>query len=149
MQIGFVKTLFVDDNQTMRILIREMLRGLGLTNCQTAGSAEESMEILRVFMPDLVITDLALGGEDGISLTRRIRASRDNRLAHVPIIMLSGHSERSRVQAALEAGVDTFIVKPVSVRALADHIDYALNGPRPAHHGAGAGKRIPAYIFSG
>lgn len=129
-RLDTVRVLLVQDSRPMRILVREMLRALGVQHCQCAASVPEACEILHVLTPDLVITDLIMEGEDGVGLTRRIRAWNDYAIAHVPIVMMSGHSERSRVQAALEAGVNTFLVKPVSARALADHVAFALNGHR-------------------
>jgi CheY-like chemotaxis protein len=126
-----VRVLIVDDNRQMRILVRELLRALEVRQCAEAEDAEQAARLLHAFRADLVITDLALGREDGITLVKRIRTLPDPTAARVPIIMMTGHSERSRVAAALEAGVNTFLAKPISARALADHVAAALGDRRP------------------
>jgi CheY-like chemotaxis protein len=124
-----IRTLLIDDSRPMRILVREVMSALGLCICNEAASAEDAMAILREFRPDLIITDYMLGGEDGISFVKRIRQNpaRDEWSARVPIIMMSGHGQRSVVQAAISAGATTFLVKPVSARSIAEHIAYALS----------------------
>lgn len=129
-RLDTIRALLIEDSRPMRILVRDMLRALGITKCECAASADEAIEILSMFTPDLVITDLIMEGEDGIGLARRIRGWNDGAIARVPIVMMSGHSERSRVKAALDAGVNTFLVKPVSARALAHHVSFALNDGR-------------------
>ncbi len=125
------RLLLVDDNRTMRVLVREITRALGFSNCREASDARAAMDALVLFRPTLVITDMVLGGEDGLTLARRIRRSEDRAIARVPIIMMSGHSELVHVQAAVHAGVNTFLAKPISARALAEHVHYALNDQRP------------------
>ncbi len=122
------RVLLIEDSRPMRLIVREMLRALGFAHCQCAASAEEAFEILQTYVPDLVITDYMLDGEDGISLTRRIRTLDSPALARTPIVMMSGHSEKSNVEAAIEAGITTFLVKPLSCASLAHHVDFALTG---------------------
>lgn len=129
MNVRDIRTLLIDDSRPMRILVREVLNALGLCTCNEAASAEEAMTILREYRPDVIITDYILGGEDGISFVKRVRqnAAHDDWSARVPIIMMSGHGQRSVVQAAITAGATTFLVKPVSARSIAEHLAYALN----------------------
>jgi two-component system chemotaxis response regulator CheY len=123
-----LRVLLVEDSRPMRTLIREMLRALGFAHCECAASAEEAFSIMETYAPDLVITDYLLDGEDGINFTRRIRTLDSPTLSCTPIVLMSAHTERSNVQAAITAGVTAFLIKPLSARSLADHIDFALTG---------------------
>ena len=126
-----IYVLLVDDNRQMRVLVRELLRPLGMRHCAEPGNAAEGVTMMRTFPADLVITDLAMGDEDGLAFARRIRTADGSPNACIPIVMMTGHAERSRVQAAIDAGVNTFLAKPISARSLADHISHALNDRRP------------------
>jgi CheY-like chemotaxis protein len=126
------RVLVVDDNKQMRVLVRELLRALDIRLIAEAADAAEGVRLLRSHRADLVITDLAMGGkEDGILLAREIRQAKNSASTTVPIIMMTGHAEMSRVSAAIDAGVNTFLAKPISARSLADHVSAALNDRRP------------------
>jgi CheY-like chemotaxis protein len=131
MAFNLVRVLVVDDNKQMRVLVRELLRALDIRVCDEGADAEEGLKLLRGLRHDLVITDLAMGKQDGIAFARRIRTMPDNPYPTVPIIMMTGHAEMSRVEAAIDAGVNTFLAKPISARSLADHVASALNDRRP------------------
>lgn len=136
----------------MRMLVREMLRALGFAHCKCAASAEEAFGTLETYAPDLVITDYILDGEDGISFTRRIRMLDHPVLSRTPIILMSGHTEKTKVHAAIRAGVTAILIKPLSARSLAEHIDFALTERDiPALMGAcgPASAASNLYIFSG
>jgi CheY-like chemotaxis protein len=126
-----IRVLVVDDNRQMRVLTRELLRALEMRSCFEAGDADEGMAMLKSCRADLVITDLAMGKQDGISFARRIRMSSESVAPTTPIIMMTGHAEMSRVAAAIDAGVNAFLAKPISARSLADHVASALNDRRP------------------
>jgi CheY-like chemotaxis protein len=127
-RIDTLRVLLVEDSRPMRMLLREMLRALGFAHCKCAASAEEAFAIMETYAPDLVITDYMLDGEDGIRFTQRIRTLDSPILSRTPIVLMSGHSEKSNVQAAIKAGVTAFLIKPLSARSLADHVDFALTG---------------------
>jgi DNA-binding response OmpR family regulator len=68
---------------------------------------------------------------DGIELTQMIRQPGANANPFVPIIMLTGHSEKRRVTAARDAGVTEFLAKPLSAKALYERIVSVVINPRP------------------
>ncbi len=130
--LSLTRVLVVDDNKQMRVLVRELLRALDIRLIAEAADADEGLKLLRSYRADLVITDLAMGGkEDGIVLAREIRHATNSATTTVPIIMMTGHAEMSRVSAAIDAGVNTFLAKPISARSLAEHVSAALNDNRP------------------
>jgi CheY-like chemotaxis protein len=130
--LSLTRVLVVDDNKQMRVLVRELLRALDIRLIAEAADANEGIKLLRSHRADLVITDLAMGGkEDGILLAREIREAKNSASTTVPIIMMTGHAEMSRVAAAIDSGVNTFLAKPISARSLAEHVSAALNDRRP------------------
>lgn len=130
--LSLTRVLVVDDSRQMRVLVRELLRALDIRLIAEASDAAEGLKELRTHRADLVITDLAMGRkEEGILLARDIRLATNSATTTVPIIMMTGHAEMSRVAAAIDAGVNTFLAKPISARSLADHVGAALNDRRP------------------
>ena len=68
---------------------------------------------------------------DGLAFTRKVRLSRESPNVFTPIIMVSGHSERGRIIAARDTGVNEFVVKPISAKSLFDRIQAVIDRPRP------------------
>lgn len=125
------QVLIVDDNRPMRILVRSLLRAAGLRRTFEANDPAEAFDILHANPIDLVITDLAMKPLDGIEFTTMIRRASDSPNPYVAVIMMTGHAERSRVALARDAGVTSFLVKPLSAKALIDHLNNAVVDPRP------------------
>jgi DNA-binding response OmpR family regulator len=78
-----------------------------------------------------VITDWAMPIFDGMELTQMIRQPGANNNPYVPIIMLTGHSEKKRVIAARDAGVTEFLAKPISAKGLYQRVLNVVANPRP------------------
>jgi two-component system chemotaxis response regulator CheY len=120
--------LVVDDMWTMRDLIGRMLRSAGVAEVVGAASADEALGVLGSRRVDLALVDwnlsgVAGGGPTGGELVQRIRA----RHAGLPILMITGETERKTVLAAREAGVDAYLVKPVSKADLIARVKFALD----------------------
>jgi CheY-like chemotaxis protein len=115
----------------MRTLMRSLLNSLGVTQTAEAQDGGQGFAIMNEFKPDIVITDLTMQPVDGIELTRMIRTRKDSFNQFVPIIMVTGHTERSRVEAARDAGVTEFIAKPITVQNLTGRISQIVERPRP------------------
>jgi two-component system, chemotaxis family, chemotaxis protein CheY len=125
-----LRILVVDDNQNMRKILRAVLVGLGVRDIHEAVDGAEALERFRSLAPDIVITDWVMPVVDGLELTRLIRRDPASPNPFVPIIVVSGHTERSRVLQAREAGIHEFVAKPVSARALYDRISACVINPR-------------------
>jgi putative two-component system response regulator len=101
--------MVVEDDAQVRDVLTEHLTNLGYEVCSTA-SAEEALQRLEEITPDLVLTDVYMGGMNGIDLCGQLK--QDRRFQLTPVIILTGHSDlRSRV-AGLAAGADDFFAKP-------------------------------------
>lgn len=104
--------LLVDDDPEIRRLIADLLRREGF-EAETAESASEMDNVLSRVRPDLVILDLMLPGEDGLSICRRLRAD-----SVLPILMLTAKSDEIDRVVGLEMGADDYLVKPFGPREL-------------------------------
>jgi two-component system chemotaxis response regulator CheY len=123
--------LVVEDNKPMRGLVREILEALGVGTILEAGDGHAALKLLQAHAVDMVIADWAMEPMNGMELTRLIRTSPDSPDTFVPIIMLTGHTDRARIIEARDTGVTEFMAKPVSVRALCSRISAIIDNPRP------------------
>jgi two-component system CheB/CheR fusion protein len=112
-----LRILFVDDDADVRAMMSDGLAYLG-HETRVAACAEEAMALLERHSFDVVVSDIAMPVEDGLSLMRRIRArQRDGKLIAVAMSGFSAPCDRDRARAA---GFDAFVVKPIDQQALAD-----------------------------
>ena len=125
-----MKVLIVDDNSHMRVLLRRLLGTFGMRGIDEAPNGQTGMEMLRACKYDLILTDLEMQPMDGLEFVRDVRTSKESPNPQVPIIMVSGHTAINKVQAARDAGVTEFIVKPVTTRNLLARITDITERPR-------------------
>jgi two-component system, chemotaxis family, chemotaxis protein CheY len=125
-----IKVLIVDDEYYTRKVIRTLLLALGCTKIHEASDGASGLQATRSLAPDIVLLDWEMPGIDGAEFVRRVRSPEAFPLPNVPIIMLTGHGERSRVMEAVRLGVHEFLLKPVSSNALQARILSVLTKPR-------------------
>jgi two-component system chemotaxis response regulator CheY len=126
-----LRFLVIDDNAHMRRIVRMLLHGFGTREVYEAEDGAGGLEAFSHHVPDIVITDWAMPIFDGLELTQMIRQPGNNVNPFVPIIMLTGHSEKKLVVAARNAGVTDFLAKPISSKALYQRILNVIANPRP------------------
>ena len=126
-----LQVLLVDDNQHMRTITSAVLQSAGVRKVREAADGAAGLEILRQQAVDLAIVDFNMFPLDGVEFTRLVRTSPDTANPYLPIIMMTGHSERSRVYEARDAGVTEFVVKPITAKAILDRIQAVIFHPRP------------------
>jgi len=126
-----VSVLIVDDSSYARSFIRSALYSFGVRNVTEASDGPTGIEILRTQKIDLVLVDHEMQPIDGIVFTRLVRAGEEVACRHVPIIMVSGMAEMDKVIEARNAGVNEFLVKPLSADSLFRRVRNALVNPRP------------------
>jgi two-component system chemotaxis response regulator CheY len=129
-RMGQIKVLIVDDEHYTRKVIRTLLLSIGCTRIQEASDGVSGLEAIASFAPDIVLLDWEMPGMDGAKFVRRVRSPATFPYPNVPIIMLTGHGERSRVLEAVRLGVHEFLLKPVSSAALQSRILSVLTKPR-------------------
>ena len=125
-----LRVMLVDDNQHMRAIVTTVLNGVGLVHVRETRDGAEALEVLREWPADLAIVDFQMQPLDGVEFTRLVRQSPDSRNPYLPIIMMTGHSERTRVEEARDAGVTEFVAKPLTAKAVLERINAVIYRPR-------------------
>jgi len=123
--------LLVDDNQHMRAITSTILQSAGVRNIREMPDGATALTALRDSPCDLAIVDFNMFPLDGVEFTRLVRNSPDSANPYLPIIMMTGHSEKNRVMEARDAGVTEFVTKPITAKALFDRIQSVIVRPRP------------------
>ena len=123
--------LLVEDNEHMRALLRALLKALGVRKICEYSDGTEALEELAATRPDFILTDLSMAPVDGLQFARAVRRLPEESLCIVPIIMVTGHTELRRIQAARDAGVTEVLAKPITAGALFQRIDEIVHRPRP------------------
>lgn len=126
-----LQILLVDDNQHMRAIVAAILKGAGVGHTYEVNDGSEALRVLRERSIDLAIVDFNMFPVDGVEFTRLVRNSPDSVNPYLPIIMMTGHAERTRVCEARDAGVTEFIVKPVTANSVLSRLQAVIFRPRP------------------
>ena len=133
-----MKVLVVDDEPPIVEAVAYNLRKEGFQTA-TAGSAEECMEAINAFKPDLIVLDVMLPSASGFDICRTLRKQ-----SNVPIIMLTARADEMDRVVGLEIGADDYLVKPFSMRELMARVKTILrravsapepHGEQPIHDG--------------
>lgn len=124
------KFLIVDDSRLMRRVLRNVLWSLGARNVEEASTDLAAWDLLFGFQPDLVLLDWELGGRDGLAFVQRVRTDRRSPDRFLPIILVTGHTEVSRVVQARDAGVTEYLAKPFTAQRLYGRIKALIEHPR-------------------
>ncbi|GAA0653529.1 response regulator [Brevundimonas lenta] len=128
--LSALQVLLVDDNPHMRTIATAVLHSAGIRQVREAGDGAAALDVLREHPIDLAIVDFKMFPLDGVEFTRLVRNSPDSANPYLPIIMMTGHSGRERVYAARDAGVNEFVVKPITAKAILDRIQAVIVRPR-------------------
>ena len=107
-----------------------LLNSVGIREIYEAGNGVSGLEVLREKKCDLILADLAMEPMDGMELTRAIRTAERGTNPFMPIIMITGHTEKHRVEAARDAGVTEFLAKPITAQNLYARIAEIVERPR-------------------
>lgn len=137
--------LVADDERDARDAAAALLASLG-AHVATAASAAQALAALMEDRFDCLICDIAMPGMDGHELIGEIRASGDPVIAQLPAVALSAYAMRQDRIAAIEAGFQSHVAKPVSMQRLLQALQDAMPqlGKQVVHDQPGAGSRLPA-----
>lgn len=116
-----IRVMVVDDQASMRAMIRRALQDFGFKDIRDKGSAIEALSSIRADRVHLIISDYNMPEMDGIDFLEQVR--NDAILAKTVFIMLTGSSDREIVQRAAALGVNNYIVKPFAPAALKEKIE--------------------------
>lgn len=117
-----MRFLVVDDSATMRRIVVNSLQRVGFTDVVEAGDGAEALE--KMDSIDFIITDWNMPKLSGAELTRAIRAREDTK--GLPVLMVTARSVRDDILSAMEAGVDSYVVKPFTPQVLREKIDAVI-----------------------
>ena len=117
------RILLVDDDKDLLSLYGEVLQQAG-HELTTTSDGDDAVELAKSFLPDLILMDIQMPGMDGIEATKRLKTSS---MAKVPIVALTNMQLPREVDAALDAGCDGFIAKPMIPQDLLNELSLILN----------------------
>jgi two-component system chemotaxis response regulator CheY len=130
MGLAALRLLVIDDNKQMRTIIGSVLLAAGARHIHYAPDGRRGLDVMAEQSIDVVYVDYELpsmNGLDFIAAVRRLTTS----ARYMPIIMLTGHSDRLRLDAARDRGVTEFLCKPVTARGILTRLDAVIMKPRP------------------
>jgi CheY-like chemotaxis protein len=125
-----LRVLIVEDNQHMRSLLRALLNSVGIRDVSEANNGATALTVLREKKCDMVLSDLAMKPMDGLEFSRTVRTAENSPNPFIPIIMITGHTEKHRVEAARDAGVTEFLAKPITASSLFSRMAEIMERPR-------------------
>ena len=102
-------------------MLKNLLRDLGFTNTAEADDGNTALPMLQSGSFDFLVTDWNMPGMSGIDLLRAVRA--DERLKHLPVLMVTAEAKRDQIIEAAQAGVNGYVVKPFTAQALKEKIE--------------------------
>ena len=117
LDISKLSFIVADDSQFMRRLVLSALKGFGVRTVVEAATGEAAYGLVESRLYDICILDWEFPDRSGESVMRELRRP-GNPLAYQTVIMMSGHSEKRRIERALRFGVDGYVVKPVAPSTL-------------------------------
>jgi CheY-like chemotaxis protein len=125
--------LIVEDNPANLLLARVMLERSGW-QISEARSADEARQTLQTTTPDIILMDVGLPGQDGLSLTSELKSATST--SAIPIVALTAHAMNSDREKAFAAGCDGYLSKPFKAQQLRDEIARVLQSSPPANQQA-------------
>jgi len=116
-----IKVMVVDDQTSMRAMIRRALQDLGFKDVRDKGGAVEALEAIKTDRVHLVISDFNMPEMDGLQFLEAVR--KDPVIGKTVFIMLTGSADKEIVQKAAALGVNNYVVKPFAPAALKEKIE--------------------------
>lgn len=130
--------LLVDDMEPLRRVVRSMLKDMGYLNICEASSAQQALQMLEktfaINRPvNVILSDWQMPGMTGLEFLEAVRTT--ELYAHLPFVMITAEGQREQILAAIQAGVSSYLIKPISPAQLHDKLKAVwikLNGNRMA-----------------
>ena len=121
-----LKILVVDDFQTMRRIVRGVLKGLGFTNIVEADNGLRALEVLKGEKIDFIVSDWNMPEMSGIELLKAVRASEEWK--DLPFLMVTAEGKSQQVLEAVKNRVNNYVVKPFTPATLEEKIKRIFEG---------------------
>ncbi|MBF0402372.1 chemotaxis response regulator CheY [Candidatus Magnetominusculus xianensis] len=116
-----MKILVVDDFATMRRIIKNILKQLGMNEVEEAEDGEQAFKKLQTGKFDFLITDWNMPNCTGLELLKMVRS--DPNLKAMPVLMVTAEAEKEQVVEAIKAGVNNYVMKPFTSDVLKQKLD--------------------------
>jgi CheY-like chemotaxis protein len=125
-----VRVLVIEDDEDTRELLELLFTDFG-ADVSTADSAEAAEDLVRATPPDVIVSDLELGGRNGYDLLRTLVAPSSSHGHRIRSVAVTGHACEVERRRALAAGFDEYLAKPFDPRVLVEAVrDLAAQSPR-------------------
>ncbi|HEX2593838.1 MAG TPA: response regulator [Rhizomicrobium sp.] len=119
-----LQVIVVDDQMTMRALVRTGLNQIGISQVREFASAEEANQNLTVQPAHVIISDFNMPGMDGLEFLRAVRAKAENK--NTAFLLLTGRADKDLVARAIQFGANNYLVKPFTVATLKQKIEQVV-----------------------
>ncbi|WP_027187973.1 chemotaxis response regulator CheY [Desulfovibrio cuneatus] len=116
-----MRILVVDDFSTMRRIIKNILRQLGMNNVVEADDGTSAWDVLNKDKIEFIISDWNMPQMTGIELLRKVRSSEE--FADLPFLMVTAEAQQENIIEAVQAKVSNYIVKPFTAEVMKQKID--------------------------
>lgn len=124
--VSKIKAVVVDDQLTMRTLVRSCLQQIGLTDVREFAKPQEAIQSLKVQPAHIVLSDFNMPEMDGLEFLRAIRA--DPALKSTGFVLLTGRADVELVKRAVQFGANNYLAKPFTVATLKQKLEQVF-GP--------------------
>ncbi len=128
-QATSIRVLVIDDQRTMRQIVRRLLGQIGVQDVEDAENGEAALEMLHRPLakePDLIICDLHMEIMDGMDFCNKLRLDKNEVLRAIPVIILTGEQDTFVHDVTRQVGAATVLVKPISADDLKAQIEAAV-----------------------
>jgi len=129
-EIKDLDVLIVEDNATMRLLLRTLLHNFKVRDVRQARDGEDALRQIARQTPDLVISDWEMQPMNGQQFLLNLRRVDNTPLCFIPVIILTAHASRTLIQEAFDVGATHLLVKPVTPANLLNRIEWVLDDNR-------------------
>ncbi|MBF0130541.1 MAG: response regulator [Alphaproteobacteria bacterium] len=126
-----LNVILVEDNRYMGVLMQAILRSAGVRNTRILTDGASALEELKVYRADLALVDVVMDGLDGLEFAKIVRNDKKSEDPFLPIILVSAYNDVKTIRAAIDAGANDFIAKPLVPATLLTRVARALLAPRP------------------
>jgi two-component system chemotaxis response regulator CheY len=113
--------LIIDDQKSMRGIIRQLLSRGGISGISEAENGEQAIELLNKTqnsLPDVILCDLYMDKMDGMEFVNRVRRDKEKPYYQIPVLLLTGEKDAFVLDVAKQAGAARILTKPISSEQL-------------------------------
>ena len=121
-----MRVLVVDDFATMRRIVKNILRQIGFTNIAEADNGKTALNELKGGGADLILCDWNMPEMSGLELLTTMKS--DDELKDIPFVMITAEAQKESIIEAVNAGVDSYIIKPFTAETIGEKLKKLFGG---------------------